>query len=1397
MPEPINENGFTLTPVDYDPFAPRRPDPTPRLRELTDEEVMTPAGYTLTPVEGNPFADSERVAAGWNAFLNAPDPLDPLDPGISPDTVPPAFYERVRKGAALERMTKRVSAGLQEGWGDEPNISDQQRRDLENIGIFARPGETRPITLMMDPFNRATIEPTAAALNTLMRGVNAGVAGAAALYGQLLEEMGDTNSRAAEHEMAGFINFRMIDSGMGAFARPHITRDNVIHMQPVGGLPNAFDFRNAAQALGEVDPLKLTTEENLRQLWWERGIHPAEAAFDATVDKFFKDDLIHGDPNPIDRSDTAPATGSPIIIGTPRSALAKTGDPHIDALIDADPVTRAIDSPVIDRGREVPGGASISSPPYAPVVFIDRNVPTSISIGDMRFDPAEPLAVRATVARAAMQMLARGGMDAEAAARVAADWAGQAEAAWYRSHLIDQARVEEVLKHFIGEQPPLEKPSTEELARAREITERAEEGGDLRPGGADVTDPTNLPTLEQQPPPAPGSLVVAMRGLVTKLFDIGADMQMWLSPMVRGSRAAQALAKDFANSIRRNRWEWARIDQNIVNSPALKAARDRTGETPEQQRLRMWNAVDEESVARQLGEDTQHQGLVTLEPEERAVVDDLMARSQAAWLQARDLGLVEGDGLPAYTPRMLIHVAMGGRQAVPLNVIGRNLRVRTEQMLRRKHLTAEETEAAAKERVRAAMEKAGASPDEIEAAVAGVAIARDIRALPLATAKLEDAIAGRLLIDAIQEYGRATGNDAVSIGTRPDKTWFTLPEHSAFYRWQPRMRDGAPVRDEAGEIVFDRVPIFVHGDFEGPLRAVLTQPTNKAYSALMALKGKVMSLVMYSPAIHNIVEFGRAFPAMPTRIFRVYWDGNRAKHDVATMREAIDGGLVPIGHRFFNQDISSIMEEPSLQPGRSWTAQVLGYFPGLFDPEKGAAVKAAIDKAGDFWHNTLLWDRVGDLQMGLYVNFRGDLIRKGVDPLTASRVAAHLANRYAGALPQEAMSAGATAVANMAMFSRTFTMGNMGVMKDAFGHIPAKVLNPLLRAGGLPELQLGETGGLPRDVMAQIRRDLDRSGGTAGDVESAALYARRLAQRKAIATVALDVALMYIGYSLFQSMSNVLLMRDRSASEELNRYVKRARDVIDDVKVHPFSLLQPLTLAEHLSATSENEPGLQNRILIGHLADGTAIYARNPVGKIGEEFIGWATSPLATANAKLSTFARPMLQVFTNDKGFGRKVYDPNAETPAQYAGAIWGVVKHIVEAQTPEGQISAFGDLVTGDGDPTYNALSIGLPLVGITTRKGAPGGQAAGELYHAQDIHRYQVETAMPAIRLQIQRGDIEGARAAMTDLGISPSLQRFYIKTTQNPALRVSPHALRDFFRPGFATPQMRERMRELRQ
>ncbi len=891
--------------------------------------------------------------------------------------------------------------------------------------------------------------------------------------------------------------------------------------------------------------------------------------------------------------------------------------------------------------------------------------------------------------------------------------------------------------------------------------------------GADVTRPENLPP--DVPPsiqpvaPAARLLTAAQDGL-NNLFDIGRDIQMKVAPMATGTRDSMALAKDFANTMRRNRWDWSRDDASIERrfSPEV--------------RKRMWDAADEESVAwQERGRRPEgifpplaheHMGLATLTQDERVTVEYLHGKAQAAWLRAVDAGMVEGDGLPTYTPRMVVNAVSAAERdgAIPLNGIGLNLRTRTAQMMRRKYLTAEETEAAAKAKLGE-----------------GAEIARDIRALPLATAKLEDAIAGRTLINNIKKYGQSTGSETVTEGGTPTGSeygWFTL-DHPAFKTWRPKFETEGnfrPITDADGNMIYEQVPLYIRSDFEGPLRSVLTQRTGATYGALMSLKGKTMGLIMNSPLIHNAVEWGRALPAMPGKVatFKVYFEGYHAKNDPVQMGEAIDAGLVPIGKRFFNQDITSIMESPDLTPGRSFTAKVLGFVPGLFDAGAETAVRGAIDKAGDFWHNTMLWDRVADLQMGLYTNFRDGLVEKGVDRQTAARVAAHWANRYAGALPQEAMSDAARKISNMLMFSRSFTLGNLGAMKDMLTGLPKDVMAQIERDAGFPQGSIDATG--PEAEAA------------AQTAQTAARYARSMARRKAMTVVALDMGLMYVGNSILQSAINAM-RGDTTLDQEMRGYADRLAAKLQATKEHPLELLQPFKFIGDISATSQNEPNKGDRLKVGYAADGTAIYARNPAGKIGEEFTGYLTGPLDMIRRKLGTIARPAWQVMNNDAGFGRKVYDPTADTPAKYLANLGRIVTHLVGSQLPEGQLGALQDLVKGDGDPKVNALQAFGPVAGITFSKGAPGGPGVGELYQAKAMHDYAVDAALPDIRKQIQRGDLAGAQQRMTELGVAPGLQKFYIKTSINPSTRLGGRTLRDFYQ--YATPEQRDRMERARQ
>ncbi len=743
--------------------------------------------------------------------------------------------------------------------------------------------------------------------------------------------------------------------------------------------------------------------------------------------------------------------------------------------------------------------------------------------------------------------------------------------------------------------------------------------------------------------------------------------------------------------MRESRHNWGMVDASLVKNF-----------TPEQ-RKRMWDAADQESVMLQNGEEVpEGEGLSGLSDLERNTVLNLQRRANAQFARAQELGMTHAEGLPSYVPRMVVDMMnekLPSAGAVGSFKEATNLRTTTPQLRRRKYLTAAETEAAAEEHFGE-----------------GAHIVRDIRTLALATAKLEQAVAGRALIERVKQMGDEMGKQFVQNGGTTDPQSFFTIDHPAFGTWGPKFikneKTGkvVPVKDQNGDIVFERKPLYVHRDFEGPLKAVFSTKSGAVYQGLMALKGKSMSVIMYSPLMHNAVIWGKAIPANPRGVLfgGAYFKGNAAKNDPAVMREAIHAGLDPIGHRYFNQDLSAITETPGIAPGRSWTAQLVGRATRLFNAPAEDEVKRKIDKLGDVWHNTLLWDRVADLQMGIYLHIRDKAIAAGLKPSSAQRLAAHFANRYAGSMPTEAMSKAARQTANLLLFSRSFTLGNLGAFKDL-------------------------VMGLPRDMQAQILRDegIKELNKTQG-----------FARRKAASMLFMDVALSYIGLYMAAGVAAYLT-------------------------------------GSAMVAPGDNEPGKEKRFLIGYNDDGTAIYGRLPTGKVGEEMVDWATAPVDELKRKLSPYARFVYAVAANDKGFGQKLYDPYASTPLDVAKNIGRIAWDVMDSILPMTLIEGVSDFISpqkGKGR-MEGAIETALPLAGITVSHGAPGGPEVGKLYRDEDKQRFRVQEALPGIRDTIRNGDIKGAQDAMLALGIPPGLIAYYIRTTVNPRLRVSPKAIRD--------------------
>ena len=797
------------------------------------------------------------------------------------------------------------------------------------------------------------------------------------------------------------------------------------------------------------------------------------------------------------------------------------------------------------------------------------------------------------------------------------------------------------------------------------------------------------------------------------------DLLLKIAPMSTGSDQARAIAKDFANADRTARWQWNSFDDLLKKN------------FTEDQLKTMWEAADEENVLRQEGKKDNSRGLGRLSLEERNVVETLHQYGEELLQRAKEVGMFQGEGLPFWAPRMAVMLGDDGeyyRAPAPAGggaKEGGNITTSSQNLKQRKYLTADETEAAMKAKL----------GDDAK-------LVKNIRTMPLAMARLERAIAGRELVNSIKDLGTKVGANLVSSSEGPG--FFTV-DHPAFKTFKPRMveEDGkyVPAVDQNGEMIFDRTPIYISDEFKGPLKAIMTDKPGAPYQALMTIKAKAMGLIMYSPLIHNAVEWGRALPIMPGKVltFKIYFEGNAIKNDPVQMRQAIKDGLVPIGHRAGMQDITGLMEDPTIEAGRSWTAKIAGKIADQISEDAGQSVRKGIDKAGDVWHNTLLWDRVGDLQAGIYSNVKADLIGKGMDETSAGRVAAHFANRFAGALPNEAMSAGARKIANFALFSRTFTLGNLGVLKDAIT-------------------------GLPADVKAQISRDAQELGMRS---------AKNIARKEAIGAIIFDMTLMLVGNSLLQDALNV--MNGQSLDETEDGYVRRFKAYMNSVTDNPFNLVSNIS---QISSTADNEPGKENRIRYGTDSDGTGLYFRLPIGKIGEEFAGWLTSPLKTLTNKEGTLLKPILQIFHNDKGLGQPVYDEYAKTLSMDTVKNAGrVATLLMNAQLPTDALVSAYDIARGKGNSMDVSKTFG-PLVGVTISPGTPGGPAVGEMYDADRKYKMRVSFAMPDVKRALKDDDIDRAIELLQNAGMQPSEIRSRLKAMLEPESRLNHGAIKRF-------------------
>lgn len=872
------------------------------------------------------------------------------------------------------------------------------------------------------------------------------------------------------------------------------------------------------------------------------------------------------------------------------------------------------------------------------------------------------------------------------------------------------------------------------------------------------------------------------------MAELWSDIKNFATPMANGSDMARHLANNFIRTDRASKYMRDKMFDELTKKYK-----------PEQLK-NMWNAMDETSVHVQkemanfqgregvppLSHDELVKsvifkeakekgiGIYALPDDQRAILEALSIRGDIIFQKAKELGMVRGEGIPFWTPRMAAIMGEKGKindasktggGPKNINPIGGNLRTSAGSLKQRKYVTAEETEEAMKKLF---------GED--------AALVRDIRVMPIAIARVEQAVAGRRLIDNIRQYGKVAGIETTS--EKPQDGFFTI-DHPSFKTWQPKLEfiadkdigqgkleldeDGKPregrwkvIKDSHGNPVMEQVPIYVAREFEGPLRAVLTTRAGAVYSGLMAIKNKSIGMIMYSPFMHGIRIWGKAIPAMPGKVTtgRIYFEGYAARKNDATMLQAIKDGLDPIGSRRWAQDLG-ILTDPKLKPGRSLTARAIGALISRVDGGAAESFKRGIDQFGNFWHNTLLWDRIGDLQMGLYINFKQAMMKDGFTEKEAGNIAAHIANRYAGIVPSENMGQTATRLSNVFMFSRSYTLGNLAAIKDMIVGLPSHIQSEIL-------LETGKEG---------LKK------------------ANSFARRKAIGMIALDIGLMYLANSLMQDALKMMLS-DSSLTDVAKGYIRRMGNLLTNTMEHPSDLLNPFYIFDHISSTYDNEPGKQDRVLLRtDPRTGTAQYVRVPIGAVGEEFKNWLTQPLERIKAKESTLIKPVQDVLFNSDFRGKPIYNPDAKGTYETLQSVGAAMWHIIEGQIPTDAIKDVYRLLAGKGqdDHTLNVLKVALPIAGVTLSKGYPGGPEGKLEFDARQRQEFERQKALPGIRQDIIDGDMDSAREAMGKLGMSPRSQMNMIQKTTNPRAAIIKN-IKTFNKK--ATPEELQQMDQLR-
>lgn len=746
-----------------------------------------------------------------------------------------------------------------------------------------------------------------------------------------------------------------------------------------------------------------------------------------------------------------------------------------------------------------------------------------------------------------------------------------------------------------------------------------------------------------------------------------------LLPLAAGPKETSGLIKTFANEYATALYARARLMQ-ILNHLSKKELEQ------------MYEARHSDLVSEKQGR--QGKAIQAL-PEKLRKLHDVVQNDYIDALQGAQEGGVMVGGYENYTPARLIALLSDGTVKDIASITRKDSiggvygpKKSMGELKGRKYLTNEETEAAAR-----------------DAFGDNVSVVRDIRALPMVTSDLRRVTATKALLEGIRKYGN--DNFVETISTEPRRNWMTL-NHPAFRN------------------------VWIHPDFHPAIESILNSTGNSwaITKALMTIKAKSMGLLMFNPFVHGSVIYFKAMPfdplsvlsglsymrgaalrgsPLPGWMYDLYRVKDRASPEEgwAYQKDAMTHGFRPPQQaQGARMETSDLYADPKV--GNSWTAQLVGKAARLFNKEIEA--KQAVDTAGEFWHGSMLWNRITDLGMYVYDKSWRDMVKEGMKPEDAKVVGAHLANRYMGTVPFEAMSSGLRTALNLALFSRQFNVTNMGIYKDF-------------------------VAGLPNEIQGQIK-----------DIQGLAKGNRYLQTKQGKALV-WDIV---IGGAVVSSIIQSTVAAYRKDGEmfanlgkEGQGYANRFTDWIERMGHDPKAFFNP-----EITPMSKNEPGKEERIYLGNDNNNQGMYLKSPSGKLQEDLTSMWTQPIHTFLNKQSQ----LLKFFGgNDfKGgiiFGSKdIWGPDSKT-LTIMQKIGTLGKIIVDSFLPFGNVDSVSELMKGNPNK-INALKTAGALTPFSFSRGQPGGpqQAVLSSENAREDFRFMREKK--EIDNMLDRHDIDGA-------------------------------------------------------